>query len=232
LSTEKIINKYFTGNNIKKMRYAFSLTLENLSNQLNINFATFKNYESNIIYPSIQNIKAISDFFNISIDFLILGNDTKYSKNTLFISLAQKIDKLDQVKRFQIENTINTLITENNDSFNKYDPEDIILSENLNENLKILREFKQLSQQSIADYLETKQSVISRYEKKTTPPIDNLVKLSTLFNISINALVTGKILNYSFKNESFKEAVLKADNLLSLEHPKFLIELMENILKS
>jgi transcriptional regulator with XRE-family HTH domain len=60
----------------------------------------------------------------------------------------------------------------------------------LSENLKFLRKRRKLTQQELAETLNTKRSSINNYENGTTvPPMNVLVGLSDLFHLSIDTLV-------------------------------------------
>ena len=60
----------------------------------------------------------------------------------------------------------------------------------LSENLKFLRKRRKLTQQELADTLETKRSSINNYENGTTvPPLNLLVGLSDLFHLSVDTLI-------------------------------------------
>ncbi|MDO6448990.1 helix-turn-helix transcriptional regulator [Oceanobacillus profundus] len=58
--------------------------------------------------------------------------------------------------------------------------------------LKKLRENKKMSQQEVADYLSITRQGYAKYEKATAQPdFDSLKKLSLLFKVSIDYLITG-----------------------------------------
>ncbi len=60
----------------------------------------------------------------------------------------------------------------------------------LSTNIKFLRKRKRLSQTDLAEALNTKRSSISNYELgSATPPVDVLIGLSDLFNLSIDTMV-------------------------------------------
>lgn len=60
----------------------------------------------------------------------------------------------------------------------------------LSENLKFLRKRRKLTQQDLAETLNTKRSSINNYENGTTfPPVSILIGLSDLFHLSIDTLV-------------------------------------------
>ena len=60
----------------------------------------------------------------------------------------------------------------------------------LSENIKFLRKRKRLTQNDLAETLRTKRSSINNYENGTAiPPMNVLIGLSDLFNLSIDTLV-------------------------------------------
>lgn len=61
-------------------------------------------------------------------------------------------------------------------------------------NIRILRDLKKLSQEQLAAELSINRSRLGAYEEgRNEPPIDMLVRLSTFFQISIDALVRGDL---------------------------------------
>jgi transcriptional regulator with XRE-family HTH domain len=231
---KKFKKKINISSNIRKLRKSNYLSLKKLHELTGIEFNTLKKYEINIKMPSISNLILIAKFFDVTLDFLILWNMTNYLKSKKIISLARKIDKLDQYKRFQVESTANTLIrTAKQIDFSiKIDLKMDFLTVNLHNNLKLVREYKNISQKKIADILNTTQARISLYEKNQTPPPEKLILLSEIFNVSIHALATGEILDCNnFFNKGLKEAILKADQLLPLKDKQFLIHLMQRIIE-
>ena len=56
---------------IKKLRKEINITQKELAQKLNINQSVMNKYENGQIEPSIDNLKKIADFFNISIDSLV-----------------------------------------------------------------------------------------------------------------------------------------------------------------
>jgi transcriptional regulator with XRE-family HTH domain len=232
LSTEK---KIFLSLSLKNFRKYKEISLDGLAKQLNINFETIKNYEWENNFPPIDTLIKLSDFFEVSVDFLLLWNTTFYPHNIKFLSLAKKIDSMDQVNRFQIENTANALLKSKQDIDKnglKKDDIDVDLTDSINQNIRIVREKKGLSQRALAKTLEVNQSLIAHYENKTSPSIEKLLKLSNFFNVSVHAIVTGKKLDFSFHNKNLGEVMLLADQLATLEEIKMLVYLMETIIKN
>jgi transcriptional regulator with XRE-family HTH domain len=237
LSTKNSLkNKNFfsISDNLKKLRKVKDITIEQLAKRINIPYETYKNYEGSNIVPPLDTLIKLASFFEISLDFLILWNKTPYTKNLKFLNNAEIIDKYNINERFKVEGPISSLLErEKEDITIKTDSKPIDITNIFSENIKKLRVNAGLTQKQIADHLNISANQVAFYENnRSVPPAGKLVKLSELFNISIQALATGKKLDYHFKNESFKEAVLKADKLLTLEQHKFLIELMQAIIKN
>lgn len=63
----------------------------------------------------------------------------------------------------------------------------------LGERIYCMRKEKGLSQEQIANELEVSRQSISKWElDQTTPEIDNLIKLSEIFNVTIDGLIKGE----------------------------------------
>ena len=56
---------------IKNLRKNLNLTQKELAAKLNINKSVMNKYENGLVEPSIENLKRIADFFNVSIDSLV-----------------------------------------------------------------------------------------------------------------------------------------------------------------
>ena len=55
-----------------------------------------------------------------------------------------------------------------------------------------LRKQHKLTQEQVADILKMKRSTYAYYERDTTPTLDIIKKLSTLFNVSVHFLMYGE----------------------------------------
>lgn len=64
------------GQKLKQLRTDRNLTQSELAEKLNLSKANISKYESNDIEPNLQTLTAISNLFNISIDYL-LKNSSK-----------------------------------------------------------------------------------------------------------------------------------------------------------
>lgn len=223
-------NSFLISDNLKELRKNQDLTLEELSKKILIPIGSLKQYELDTCSPSLAFLEILSKFYGVSIDFLVLWNATCYVRNIELIRLAETIDKLDQVKRFQVESTAMTLIG-NKASEVSVKEDSIELLNDIHSNLKQLREIKQVSQKDLAKALGISQGLVAGYENKTIPPLDNMIKLSEFFGVSIHSLITSNKLTFQIENKGLKNSILKADQLLSVKDKSILILLMDRIIK-
>ena len=236
LSSEVVIkeeNIFSLGKNLKKLKEYKAITSEQLALEVNINHKNMKSYEHKNIKPPLNNLIKLSNYFGVTIDFLILWDNTHFFHNLKMLNLAKQIDEMDQLQRFQIESMTSALLKGKNKVEIKQDnnnPAELI--NDLHYNLNTLREQKGMLQKDIAKLLDTNKSMVTHYENKSVPPIESLLKLSNYFNISIHALSTGQKLFFPFKDWQFGETIFQADQLLTLEEHKMMIHLMEAIIKN
>lgn len=227
-------NKILIADLMKTLRKTKEITLEQLASSTNIPLETLKNYEQDFSFPNLTNLLSLSSFFEISVDYFILQSTCAYIRSLKLITCGDKIDKLDQTKRYQVEMTIESLL--NKDSLRNYkqiklDTIEYNLSENFNTNMKTILEKNEISQKEIANYLGVDSSVISYYKSKSVPPVEKLIKLSELFNMSIHSLITGKKLVCNYLNKSLQNSIFKADYLLSNKDKEILLYLMTRIIE-
>lgn len=83
---------------ITLLRNNAGLSQEMLADQLNISRQSVSKWELGITYPDTDKLIAISDLFNVSIDFLLKESSVAYSSDDLdrvvfkFLGSAQEID--------------------------------------------------------------------------------------------------------------------------------------------
>lgn len=65
------------GDRIRDLREALDLKQTDVANALHINNKMISNYERNICYPTPENIIALSKFFGVTTDYLLLQSDEK-----------------------------------------------------------------------------------------------------------------------------------------------------------
>ena len=74
------------GKNLSNLRKIHNLSIEEFSEKINISKDKIKDWENEVKKPSIEEIIILSNFFDLSIDVLVKGEDNDYvkiSKNQL-----------------------------------------------------------------------------------------------------------------------------------------------------
>jgi transcriptional regulator with XRE-family HTH domain len=220
-------------NNFVFFRKKFNLTQEELSKKIGIKLVSVARYETNQVIPSFKVFLKLITLYGVSLDFLILNEKNNYPKNLKLLRLAKRLDDFKKAEaRSNIEATTKNLLGDkiNNSSKIKQDIIDIDLSDDFHSNLKNIRKHKQVQQVEIGNAINSARSTVALYEKNSYPQLEKMIKLSEFLNVSIHAMVTGEKLLFDFKDGHFGDTILMADQFLSFEHQKFLIELMENII--
>lgn len=94
-------------------------------------------------------------------------------------------------------------------------------------NIKFLREQKKWTQQRLADQLMISRSTVTKWENnQLTPDIQSLIKLSSVFNITLDNLVG----NYTYHEELMKE-FKRIYRSKSVEFDDEAVELVEYMMK-
>jgi len=70
------------GDKLKQLRDQSNLSREDLAIALNITYSALSKYETNMRFPDTETLKNISNYFNVSIDYL-LENKIKYAIKTI-----------------------------------------------------------------------------------------------------------------------------------------------------
>ncbi|MGG3965007.1 helix-turn-helix domain-containing protein [Heyndrickxia faecalis] len=94
------------GDRLKRLRDKRNLSQQQLADALNINRSTYARYELGQTQPDFETLEKIASFFDVSIDYLIKGEDT--TNNSLKSNLPKhendslaEINKL--IKEYGIE---------------------------------------------------------------------------------------------------------------------------------
>ncbi len=144
---------------LKFLRERKNLTITDIATILNIDRSQYGHYENNHITIPLKHIINLSNFYNVSLDYILNMGDTPNYPN--------------------IKTELNIEI--------------------IGQRLKDLRKEKNLTQEKLANILNTNKSVISRYEKGTN------------------------LINFSFLYEICKKYSISADYLLGrIDSPKYL----------
>lgn len=78
------------GTRIKELRKIKNISQEELANELSVSRQTISKWESDIVSPDINNIEMLSNFFEVSTDYIINGKENKASpkQNNVWIILC------------------------------------------------------------------------------------------------------------------------------------------------
>ena len=234
MSTLKTKKKSSIIQNMKRLRNASGITLQDIGKETDIGFNTIKKYEFDNVPPPDKVLK-IADFFGVSADFLLLWDKIKYPRSIRMLSLAERIDKMDVDKWHKVEATAATFLGKGNADKTPeiiFDDLETELTSSVHKNIRLLREKVDYSQAKLGRYLTLTQTHISNYENgKRRPPPVKLILMSALFQTSVHALATGRKLYFQFQNKDLKDTMLNADYYLDLRKKDFLCEMMEKIIE-
>lgn len=70
------------GSRIKVLRKEYNMTQTDLANKLNITKSNISKYENNIVDPSLEILKTMSDIFDVSVDYLLGKTNIRKDVNT------------------------------------------------------------------------------------------------------------------------------------------------------
>jgi transcriptional regulator with XRE-family HTH domain len=214
----------------KNFRNEYGYTQEQFAHMLLLDRITIANYESGKATPSMPVLKKMVELLGISLDYLILYENCQYPRNLKLLKLAKKLDvETYSEARSSIEAVINTfwskkLIPEIN---YRLDNPVSGLTNSFNQNLKELRNQKKMTQAQLAQTITVSRTLLNQYETKTFPPIERLIELSKFFDLSMHAMITGENLTFVFDDKFFGKIILLADQHLTIEEKKTLINLLE-----
>lgn len=94
---------------LKNLRKEHGLTQAQLANKLGVGASTIGMYESNIRKPSYEVLNKISNYFNVSIDYLINNSNDNNTINLDFY--IEHINQLSPLEKKQVKDLIEFLIS-------------------------------------------------------------------------------------------------------------------------
>ena len=88
------MNDNFTiGSRIRNLRNLRDLKQKQLAEKFSFSVNTWSQYESSKRNPSIETLKKISEYFNVSIDYLVGSTNIQYDpRSSEFIALVKSIN--------------------------------------------------------------------------------------------------------------------------------------------
>jgi len=94
------------GDRLKELRKSQGLTQDDLAIAINVSRQSIGNYENYSVYPDLDILVKIADFFNISTDYILCRTDEKYNLNLsnkdnkdLLLKLYEIIDMYQVLKK-------------------------------------------------------------------------------------------------------------------------------------
>ena len=68
---------------LKSLRHSQGLTQDDVAIAINVSRQSIGNYENLTVYPDLDTLVQIADFFNVSADYLLCRTDVKYNLNLM-----------------------------------------------------------------------------------------------------------------------------------------------------
>ena len=103
------------GNNLKRLRKAKRLTQENLAFIMNVSIGAIYKWEQDLSTPDLETLKALADFFMVSIDALIAYTPKREALAMVVEKMNEHLDKKEYEEAFKLSNK---LLQEYPNSFN------------------------------------------------------------------------------------------------------------------
>ena len=99
------------GNNIQKLRKAKGLSLRKLSAEIGISHNNLASYERDAIVPSLENAVKISQYFNVPLEYLFMGEKADFKYHDLELAnLFGEVDRMETKYRRMVKNYIRKVI--------------------------------------------------------------------------------------------------------------------------
>lgn len=83
------------GDRLKRLRESKKLSQQQLADKLNINRSTYARYELNKTQPDYETLQKLAEFYNVSIDYILTGVDTKLTEKDER-DIAKRMEKIKQ----------------------------------------------------------------------------------------------------------------------------------------
>lgn len=95
------------GNRLRELRKktSFKLTMEEVGKAIGVAKNTYANYENGKRKPDLKMIKKLSDYYEVSLDYLIKGTEVKDSLD-ITISFLEKVSKEELISNQKLRKAI------------------------------------------------------------------------------------------------------------------------------
>ena len=218
---------------IRKLREIENLSRKTITTHLNISTDALEKYENGKKNPYFPVILKFAKYFDVSVDFLIGGENVQSAKNIKLIKTAKLLDQIEiEINIVTISSVIESLLPEDliNDFKIHLDNFPEKLTDDFHTNLKTIRNLKKLSQEQLGQPINISSKVIFHYENTQYPPAPKLKLLAERLQLSAHCLCTGEKLYWTFNHNNFLDLILKADQLCNLDEHRMLIHIMNKML--
>jgi transcriptional regulator with XRE-family HTH domain len=109
------------GENIQRLRKAKGLSLRKLSAEIGISHNNLASYERDAIVPSLENAVKISQYFNVPLEYLFMGEKAEFKYQDLELAdLFGEVDRMEAKYRRMVKNYIGRVIKHLSDEDNLY----------------------------------------------------------------------------------------------------------------
>lgn len=227
-----IEKKIFFLKNLKILRKENNLSTSGLSKIINISKNTIENYEFKNSFPPMKVVGKITNYYGVSIDYLLNGEHTEYIKNLQLFKIAAKIDKFPFQEMTKVQSYIDTFLDTNKKANRHYDNLNYSFTDNFNNNFKELIIQNNLTTKEMANKLKLTERQIISYKNSTECSYESLIDISNIFHISTHWIVTGEKLLFDFQNKGFEKLIFNADCYLKKDNLKSTINLMQKIIEN
>lgn len=117
IEVDEMENKVFA-ERIKKLRIEKKLTQQELGNKFGLTSTGVSYWESGKAIPSMEMINKLSDFFGVTIDYLIGKNELdEKNEGMILFRKAEQVNEKDKEKMYTIiSNTIDVFLNNNDNN--------------------------------------------------------------------------------------------------------------------
>ena len=99
------------GENLKKLRKQQGLSYRKLSKEVGISHTNLVVYEKNLTMPSLENAIKICKFFNVPLEYLLMGDKASFQYHDLELAqLFKEVDSMNEEDRDMVKRFIRKLI--------------------------------------------------------------------------------------------------------------------------
>lgn len=99
------------GENIQKLRKAKGLSLRKLSAEIGISHNNLASYERDAIVPSLENAVKISQYFNVPLEYLFMGEKAEFKYHDLELAdLFGEVDRMEGRYRMVVKNYVRRVV--------------------------------------------------------------------------------------------------------------------------